>query len=46
MTPRTGKVAFVVGTAGAGLAGALYVHQVRYIDPDSFGFEANIVIAG
>ena len=29
--PKFKLFAFVVGTAGAGLAGALYAHQVRFI---------------
>ena len=36
--------AFVVGTAGAGLAGALYAHQVRFIGPDSFGFVESVSV--
>ena len=36
--------AFILGTAGAGLAGALYAHQVRFIGPDSFGFVESITV--
>ncbi len=36
--------AFVLGTAGAGLAGALYAHQVRFIGPDSFGFVESVTV--
>jgi branched-chain amino acid transport system permease protein len=36
--------AFVVGTAGAGAAGGLYAHQVRFIGPDSFGFVESITV--
>jgi branched-chain amino acid transport system permease protein len=42
--PKFKLFAFVVGTAGAGLAGALYAHQVRYIGPDSFGFVESISV--
>ena len=42
--PRFKLFAFVVGTAGAGLAGALYAHQVRFIGPDSFGFVESISV--
>ena len=31
-------LAFVIGTATAGVAGALYAHHFRFIGPDSFGF--------
>ncbi|MBL4599024.1 MAG: branched-chain amino acid ABC transporter permease [Rhizobiaceae bacterium] len=31
-------IAFVIGTATAGVAGALYAHHFRFIGPDSFGF--------
>ena len=37
-------IAFAIGTAFAGLAGALYAHNVRFIDPDSFGFVESITI--
>lgn len=36
--------AFILGTAGAGLAGALYAHQVRFIGPDSFGFVESVTV--
>ncbi|MGI9302631.1 MAG: branched-chain amino acid ABC transporter permease [Gammaproteobacteria bacterium] len=36
--------AFALGTAIAGLAGALYAHDVRFIDPDSFGFVESITV--
>lgn len=42
--PRFKLFAFVVGTAGAGVAGALYAHQVRYIGPDSFGFVESVTV--
>ena len=42
--PKFKLFAFVVGTAGAGLAGALYAHQVRFIGPDSFGFVESISV--
>jgi branched-chain amino acid transport system permease protein len=37
-------IAFAMGTAFAGLAGALYAHNVRFIDPESFGFVESITI--
>ncbi|MFD2208051.1 branched-chain amino acid ABC transporter permease [Kiloniella antarctica] len=36
--------AFAIGTALAGLAGALYAHNVRFIDPESFGFVESITV--
>ena len=36
--------AFVAGTAGAGIAGALYAQQVRFVGPDSFGFVESISV--
>ena len=42
--PKFKLFAFIVGTAGAGLAGALYAHQVRFIGPDSFGFVESISV--
>ena len=40
--PRFKLAAFALGTALAGLAGGLYAHDVRFIDPDSFGFVESI----
>lgn len=37
-------IAFALGTAFAGLAGALYAHNVKFIDPESFGFVESITI--
>jgi branched-chain amino acid transport system permease protein len=37
-------IAFAAGTAFAGLAGALYAHNVRFIDPESFGFVESITL--
>lgn len=37
-------IAFAIGTALAGLAGAMYAHQVRFIAPDSFGFVESITV--
>ena len=37
-------IAFAMGTAFAGLAGALYAHNVKFIDPESFGFVESITI--
>ncbi|MCP5152680.1 MAG: branched-chain amino acid ABC transporter permease [Ectothiorhodospiraceae bacterium] len=42
--PRFKLFAFVVGTAGAGVAGGLYAHQVRFIGPDSFGFVESVTV--
>lgn len=36
--------AFAMGTAIAGLAGGLYAHFVRFIDPESFGFIESIAV--
>ena len=36
--------AFAIGTAMAGLAGALYAHDIRYIGPESFGFVESVAI--
>lgn len=36
--------AFAIGTALAGVAGGLYAHDVRFIDPDSFGFTESITV--
>ncbi|BBK30453.1 amino acid/amide ABC transporter membrane protein 1 (HAAT family) /amino acid/amide ABC transporter membrane protein 2 (HAAT family) [Stella humosa] len=35
-------VAFVIGTACAGLAGALYAHYIAYINPESFHFLTSV----
>jgi len=37
-------IAFVIGTAAAGVAGALYAHHFRYIGPDSFGFVESVSV--
>lgn len=37
-------IAFAMGTAFAGLAGGLYAHNVKFIDPESFGFIESITI--
>jgi branched-chain amino acid transport system permease protein len=37
-------IAFAIGTTFAGLAGALYAHHVKFIDPESFGFVESITI--
>ena len=37
-------IAFAMGTAFAGLAGALYAHNIKFIDPESFGFIESITI--
>jgi branched-chain amino acid transport system permease protein len=36
--------AFAIGTALAGIAGGLYAHDVRFIDPDSFGFVESVTV--
>ena len=42
--PRFKLVAFAIGTAIAGLAGALYAHNIRFIAPDSFGFVESVTV--
>ena len=37
-TRRTQVLAFVIGSAIAGMAGALMTHYIRYISPDNFTF--------
>jgi branched-chain amino acid transport system permease protein len=37
-------VAFALGTAFAGLAGGLYAHFYKFIDPESFGFIESITV--
>jgi len=37
-------IAFVVGTAAAGIAGALYAQHYRFVGPDSFGFIESISV--
>jgi branched-chain amino acid transport system permease protein len=39
---RTKLSAFMLGTILAGLAGALYAHNVRFISPGDFGFPVSI----
>jgi branched-chain amino acid transport system permease protein len=41
---RVKLAAFAIGTAISGLAGALYAHHVRFIDPNSFGFIESITV--
>lgn len=36
--------AFAIGTALAGIAGGLYAYDVRFIDPDSFGFIESVTV--
>ncbi|MFK5978241.1 MAG: branched-chain amino acid ABC transporter permease [Rhizobiaceae bacterium] len=37
-------IAFVIGTATAGVAGALYAQHFRFVGPDSFGFVESISV--
>ena len=37
-------IAFALGTAFAGLAGVLYAHNVKFIDPESFGFIESVTV--
>lgn len=43
-TARFKVAAFALGTGLAGIAGGLYAHDVRFIDPDSFGFTESITV--
>lgn len=42
--PRYKLAAFAMGTALAGLAGALYAQHFKFIGPDSFGFIESITV--
>ncbi len=42
--PRYKLAAFAIGTALAGLAGALYAHHLQFIGPDSFGFVESVTV--
>lgn len=42
--PRYKLAAFAIGTALAGLAGALYAQHFKFIGPDSFGFIESITV--
>lgn len=42
--PRYKLAAFGIGTALAGLAGALYAQHIKFIGPDSFGFVESITV--
>jgi len=42
--PRYKLAAFALGTALAGVAGALYAYHLRFIGPDSFGFAESITV--
>ncbi len=42
--PRYKLAAFAIGTALAGLSGALYAHHIKFIGPDSFGFVESITV--
>lgn len=37
-------IAFVIGTATAGIAGGLYAQHFRYVGPDSFGFVESVSV--
>ena len=37
-------IAFIIGTAAAGIAGALYAQHFRFVGPDSFGFVESISV--
>ena len=37
-------IAFVIGTAAAGVAGGLYAKHFRFVGPDSFGFVESISV--
>lgn len=42
--PRYKLTAFALGTGLAGVAGALYAHDIKFIGPDSFGFIESITV--
>jgi len=42
--PRYKLAAFAMGTALAGLAGALYANNLKFISPDSFGFVESMTV--
>ncbi len=42
--PRFKLAAFAIGTALAGLAGALYANNLKFISPDSFGFIESMTV--
>lgn len=42
--PAYKLAAFAIGTALAGVAGALYAHHLRFIGPESFGFVESITV--
>ena len=42
--PRYKLTAFALGTALAGMAGALYAHHLKFIGPDSFGFIESVTV--
>lgn len=42
--PRYKLMAFAIGTALAGLAGALYAYHFQFVGPDSFGFVESITV--
>jgi branched-chain amino acid transport system permease protein len=42
--PKYKLTAFAIGTALAGLAGAMYASHLRFIGPDSFGFVESITV--
>lgn len=42
--PRFKLAAFAIGTALAGLAGALYANNLKFISPESFGFVESMTV--
>lgn len=42
--PKYKLIAFMIGTAAAGIAGGLYTQQFRFIGPGSFGFVESITV--
>lgn len=42
--PNYKLAAFAIGTGVAGMAGALYAQNVRFIGPDSFGFVESVTV--
>ncbi len=42
--PTISPTAPAIAPAGAGVAGGLYAHHIRFIGPDSFGFVESVTV--